>query len=510
MFKNHILLKISIILFMTLINNCQMYSQAPNWENLGLKDTVISDIAFDDSGNIYIVTELASQPPVYKSTDNGKSWESKSNGIDKWDGTSIDIDSKGNIYLTAFGGVFKSTNGGENWFRIANNLTNLEFYRVKVIPNDYIFVSNFDGIFRSTDYGITWDSTDYTYFGAQEIGINANGIMFAGNITASWASIFRSTNFGKNWVMSSQLPTNALLFPSNGDVFASVSDPPFSDIYKSTDDGLTWNRTYVFSSSNQIFKDLESDRNNNFYVIVSGDSNGVYFSSDTGRSWRYYGLSDYAGSLNCLTTDSKGNVFVGSLKDGIFRTAEGTTPVELISFDSEIENNSVKLTWITANEINNYGFEIERKENNKDWEFLYFVKGTGTSTERHIYNYKDEYQESGEYFYRLKQIDYDGSFEYSKIIEVNSNLNISSFNLFQNYPNPFNPTTKIKYSIPSVNVGNENFRSLQLKVYDILGREVAILVNEKKQPGNYEVEFDASKYNLCSGIYFYSIKSGKF
>ena len=480
-----------IIIFLL---NYSIFSQVPNWENLGLKDTIISDIVFDDSGSIYL---SASPTAVLKSTDNGKSWIPKTNGITSSTGTSLDIDSKGNIYLTAFGGVFKTTNSGENWIRIAQELTNLEFYLIKVIGDDYLFLSNFDGIFRSTDYGTTWDSTDYTYWGATELGINSKGIMFAGNFTASWFSIYKSTNLGMNWILSSKLPAFAMLFSPNGDVFAGVGSNPIfdSDIYKSSDDGLTWERTNVFSSTNQNFQDLKLDRNNNFYAIVSGDYNGMYFSGDMGKTWKYFGLSEYDGDLNCLSIDVNGNVYVGSFNNGIFRM-EKTTPVELISFNSEIENNCIILKWVTASEINNYGFEIERKENNNKWQSIGYVKGNGTNAERHIYQYRDENIKSGEYFYRLKQIDFNGTFKYSSEIESYIK-NQFKFNLEQNYPNPFNPKTEIEFTL------NEPSK-VNLKVYDLLGNLVTTLLDDYRNVGMYKLEFKGE--NLSSGIYFYIIK----
>lgn len=492
-------MKIIITLFLILLINCPIYSQVPNWEFLGLQDTVISDIAFDDSGNIYIV----SQPiAVYKSTDNGNTWKPKNNGITASNGTSIDIDSKGNIYLSTFGGVFKSTNGGDNWFRIAQELTNLEFHHVKLIPNDYVFVSNFDGIFRSTDYGLTWDSTDYTYWGGYEIGINKNGIMFVSNFSASWFSIFRSTNLGENWIFSSRLPGSTLLFSKNGDVFAGVGNNPLfdSDIYKSIDNGLTWNRTNAFITSNQIsYQDLELDMNNDFYVIVSGDYNGVYFSADTGKSWMYYGLSDLVGSLHCLAI-SNGYVYVGTLSDGLFRAPVRTIPVELVTFNTETEKNSVKLIWITATETNNYGFEVERKESNRKWIKIGFVQGRGTSSEKNMYNYKDENLKPGEYFYRLKQIDYDGSFKYSSEVKVTIE-NQYNFNLEQNFPNPFNPGTTIKFTTPQRAFVN-------LIIYNSLGEKLKTLINSYLPEGNHSVEFKLadSTLSLCSGVYFYRLE----
>lgn len=490
-----------LFLLLSLILTIDLYAQTPVWENLGLVDTVITDIASDDSGNIYIV----SQPlAVLKSTDNGKTWKPKINGITTANGTSIDIDSKGNIYLSAFGGVFKSTNGGENWFRIAQELTNLEFHLVKVIPNDYVFVSNFDGIFRSTNYGVTWDSTDYHYWGGYEIGINDNGIMFVGNFRASWFSIYRSINLGENWIFSSKLPANELLFSKNGKVHACVGNNPLfdSDIYKTTDDGLTWNRTNSFVTTSQIsYQDFEIDRNNDFYVIVgSADYKGIYLSIDTGETWSYQGLSEYVGSLSCLSIDSNGYIYAGSLSNGIFRKSGRTIPVELVSFTSETIKNDVKLIWITATELNNYGFEIERKGKNKSWAKIDFVIGAGTSTQRNFYSYMDNDLIPDEYLYRLKQIDYSGSFNYSSELRVTL-TNKYNFNLLQNYPNPFNPYTQIKYSL-------KEDALVTLKLYDILGNEIATLVEEAKTQGNYTIDFNADK--LSSGVYIYQLKANNY
>ena len=186
-------------------------------------------------------------------------------------------------------------------------------------------------------------------------------------------------------------------------------------------------------------------------------------------------------------------------------------PVELISFEASVNNDKVKLNWTTATEVNNLGYEIQRSQNSKiksqNWEKIGYVNGHGNSTTTISYEFTDTDLKVGSYSYRLKQIDLDGSFTFSNTVEVNLNVPIK-FSLAQNYPNPFNPSTKIKYSIPKV--GNANLRSLQtsLKVYDILGREVTTLVNENQQPGNYEVEFNASIHS--SGVYLYKLTAGSF
>ena len=135
-----------------------------------------------------------------------------------------------------------------------------------------------------------------------------------------------------------------------------------------------------------------------------------------------------------------------------------------------------------------------------DWQVIGFIPGFGTTTEPKSYSFVDENLSSGKYQYRLKQIDFDGSFEYSNIVEVEIN-SPTEFSLEQNYPNPFNPSTTIGFSIPE-----RSF--VTLKVYDMLGREVEVLISEQKESGNYQIGFNAS--DLSSGIYYYTLTTGNF
>jgi hypothetical protein len=151
--------------------------------------------------------------------------------------------------------------------------------------------------------------------------------------------------------------------------------------------------------------------------------------------------------------------------------------------------------------VNNYGFEVERTSlQNINWEKIGFVQGHGNSNSPKEYSYADKPLGGNEFKYRLKQIDFDGQFEYSPEVKVKLDVP-AEFSMKQNFPNPFNPTTKIEYAIPSDNL-------VQIKVYNVLGMEVATLLNEQKQAGTYNIEFNAS--SLASGIYFYKIISGKY
>jgi hypothetical protein len=179
-------------------------------------------------------------------------------------------------------------------------------------------------------------------------------------------------------------------------------------------------------------------------------------------------------------------------------------PVELTSFSAVIISNAVHLNWETATEVNNYGFEVQKLQSelsSAEWESLGFIEGYGNSNSPKQYSFVDNAINGAQKFsYRLKQIDNDGAFEYSKIIEVDVTAPIE-FSLSQNYPNPFNPSTTIKYSIPA-----KEFVSL--KVFNILGKEVAELVNSEQAEGFYNITFDGSR--LSSGVYFYKLQAGSF
>ncbi len=181
----------------------------------------------------------------------------------------------------------------------------------------------------------------------------------------------------------------------------------------------------------------------------------------------------------------------------------GPIPVELVSFNASIVDNKVTLKWLTATELNNYRFEIERRVASNQsaagsWGKIGFVQGQGTSTSSKDYLFVDANSLVGKNSYRLKQIDFGGKYEYSKIVEVVLETPLS-FKLSQNFPNPFNPTTKINYELPQ-----NSFVSL--KIFDALGREVRTLVNQQEVAGYHEVSFSAD--NLSSGVYFYSISAG--
>ncbi|MBK8984230.1 MAG: T9SS type A sorting domain-containing protein [Ignavibacteria bacterium] len=171
-------------------------------------------------------------------------------------------------------------------------------------------------------------------------------------------------------------------------------------------------------------------------------------------------------------------------------------PVELSSFVSSVSRNNVILNWTTSSEINNSGFEIERKKTGGLWEIKGAIPGNGNSAEPVNYRFTDKGLVKGNYEYRLKQIDFNGNFEYHDLTEEVIIGQPSDFSLSQNYPNPYNPVTKIDFNIPSD--GN-----VVMKVYDISGKEISTLVNEYREADYYTEFFNAS--DLASGIYYYKL-----
>ncbi|PJA95347.1 MAG: hypothetical protein CO129_12205 [Ignavibacteriales bacterium CG_4_9_14_3_um_filter_34_10] len=229
-----------------------------------------------------------------------------------------------------------------------------------------------------------------------------------------------------------------------------------------------------------------------------------------------YGINSITWSGNSRSGSTTGNSSAGTVT-GTFNNIIGgdftlgnisggsnSLPVELTAFTAFAGKGGVELNWSTATEVNNYGFEIERQilkqvqNDSNGWQKIGFVQGHGNSNSPKDYSFIDQGKVAERSrSYRLKQLDADGSFHYSDVVSVNNALG-KSFKLFAPYPNPFNPNTTIKFSIPAAS-------NVSLKIYDIIGNEIANLVNGRKDAGEYEVDFNAK--NLPSGIYFSTLRS---
>lgn len=269
--------------------------------------------------------------------------------------------------------------------------------------------------------------------------------------------------------------------------------------------------------------DADNDGDNDIFV-GNHSSNSISFYRNNGDGTFTYDfrIGVYSGAASPFfgefTGDGKMDValLVNLPPSGIGKAVTilkglntGIIPVELTSFTASVNNRTIYLNWVTASETNNRGFEVQRYfsphyslqgTDNGSWTTIGFVAGFGTTTEPRSYSFTDEIQDQGSIRYRLKQIDFDGSFNYSNVVEARVTTPLK-FELSQNYPNPFNPITRINYQLKE-----KGFVSL--KIFDMLGMEVANLVNETQAEGQYSVVFDAS--NLPSGVYIYSLRVNDF
>jgi hypothetical protein len=207
----------------------------------------------------------------------------------------------------------------------------------------------------------------------------------------------------------------------------------------------------------------------------------------------------YEDMYQCSQTgkfDSTANAILRGVMDymGI------VVPVELYSFTVQAQNQKIILKWTTATELNNNGFEIQRRVTENDFATIGFVRGEGTTTNQTEYSYIDKDLTDGKYYYRLKQIDFNGTYEYSSVVEVDVR-SLDDYTLEQNYPNPFNPATTIGYVL-------KEKTNTKLILFSTIGEEIAVLVNEVQEKGFHKVNFNASAFT--SGVYFYRLHAGDF
>jgi len=255
--------------------------------------------------------------------------------------------------------------------------------------------------------------------------------------------------------------------------------------------GDHWNLNICFSGSTPYLSYLESGH--------------PYVKRFNGTNWVNVG---YPNSLpNSYSIDFKIHddipylAYANYTEGGLFRFLDEPLSVRVENFSASLNKMGVQLDWTTSFEEQNSRFEIERCDEMKHWITLGSVKGSGTTIEQVSYTFTDRNLIAGKYKYRLKQIDFNGNFEYFELAEE-VNIGIpEKYSLSQNYPNPFNPVTNLEFGI-------SNLGFVSLKIYDVTGRELVTLVNEIKEPGYYKIQFNAA--DLSSGVYFYRMTAGDF
>jgi photosystem II stability/assembly factor-like uncharacterized protein len=421
----------------------------------------IKSIILDDAnpGTFLVAIDSSPNDKIYKTTDDGQTWMLKLNeGQMSIFGIPMEQDPShpDTIYTMVDDKFKRSTNFGDTWITIASNFGPvLAPCDIAVFPDTSIILigDNGTGIFRSLDYGLTWAQVFST---SGEIPTFAVDYMNPGTVWATkWSGgggFLKSTDYGANWTTVSEFNGIGMwgvhVQPDNSNLVMNACYSCGSS-WRSVNGGATWTQISLPSTNYQIF-------------IVDS-------------------ITQFA---------AQGNGFY-KLNSDLF------IPVELTSFTAETSENEISLNWTTATELNNQGFEIERSSDNQTFEKIGFVPGFGTTTELKSYTYKIIEFYSGTQYFRLKQIDFDGTYEYSDAIEVEA-LIPGQFTLFQNYPNPFNPSTSIKFSIPVDS-------NVKLKLFNLLGQEVAELLNSEISAGIHQVDFNAS--GLSSGTYFYVLEA---
>lgn len=498
---------------------------------------------------------------LIRSTNNGFDWERIRQGyINNLNSICMINENKGWV-VGDEGIILNTTNGGNNWIKY-DSITNTNLRDILFISENEGWMVGDSGIaFRTNNNGQNWEPVNLfgnvnlnsIFFFNPDKGwiAGSNGSIYAttdggnqwelqnSNTTDNLSSIFftdeysgwcvktlgpsallSTTNGGNIWNSSSNvyLLLYSIYFTnsSNGWIVGGGSEYgnlDYGQIFHTADGGASWQR-YLFGYGSdwgyRFFDIYFLDQNRGWVIGRYLTSNGQHregvigYTTTAGTSLTFQ-RSSTANGLVSVSVRDESKVWVAGSNGTILYNSNSVVPVELINFSGYSQNGQVFLKWNTASELNNQRFEIERKlisENlASDWAMIGYKTGKGTSTKMNDYTFIDDISKlnTAVIEYRLKQIDYSGSFTYSEIVEIHT-LPLF-FSLSQNYPNPFNSITNIEYQIP-----NNYF--VALKVYDVLGNEIVTLVNEQKNQGQYSVDFDASK--LPSGVYFYRIQAGSY
>ena len=354
---------------------------------------------------------------------------------------------------------------------------------------------------RSTDFGSTWTTISSSFGPINapcdiEVFPDTSVIIIGDNGTG----IFTSNDYGLTWSQtlntSGEIPTVSVDFQNAGVAWATKWSGG-GGMLKSTDYGQTWNSVSYFGSINMWGVHIQPNDGNIILANSYSTSPGSWRSTDAGATWTPINISStgyQVYSVDSVTQfAAQGNGFY-KLDSPFF------IPVELTSFNATITNGSITLNWSTATELNNLGFDIEQSFDNNIFNKIDFVSGYGTTTETKIYTYTISNTSTSKQYFRLKQIDFDGSFEYSSAVEVEG-FAPKEFSLKQNYPNPFNPSTKIGFTLPLES-------EVKITVYNLIGQKITEIVNSKFSAGSHSVDFNAT--DLSSGIYLYKIEAGNF
>jgi photosystem II stability/assembly factor-like uncharacterized protein len=496
--KNYYSIHFSAILFLILLTS--LSSAQTGWYNqVSGTNQGLFGIHFSDINNGVVV---GTSGIILRTSNGGNTWVQQNSGTDAvlFDVSFVDLNNGYNTGL--LGTILKTTDGGETWISQTSGVTTALFSIFFTDINNGTAVGHFGTILRTTNGGTTW---------VQQSGGTTTGLRSVfftdinnGYIVGDNGLVLRTTNGGNDWsalFTGIQVNLQGVSFTDiNTGTVVGGSNLTGSQIFRTTDGGLSWILQYSILS--EVLTDVHFTDSQSGTAV--GWNGSILRTTDGGTTWVEQNSNSPSFLSSVFFVNSDIGFTVGD-SGTILATIDGGIPVELISFNAFSENNNVTLQWITGSEINNSGFEVERNQKSEDgirteWEKISFINGKGTTSESQTYSFTDKGLVPGYYLYRLKQIDYNGSYEYSEVLEVEMELP-DEISLSQNYPNPFNPTTTITFSLPkSINI--------KLQVYNLLGEMITELFNGFKEAGTHTVEFNATEFN--SGLYFYRIEAEGF
>ncbi len=446
-----------------------------------------------------VASDGATSSELLKTTDAGESWSKITTPNYRNYSTFWLNDQVGFIGQRGTSGIYKTTDGGTTWNALTLPVggTNGIWYDIYFQDaNTGYACGTSNALIKTTDGGATWSVLTTPFSSGNTLysmhGFGPNTFMIVGS-ASRWAyTTDGGATFTTGLVPGTSTALYSVHFSGNTGLIVGSS----GRAWISTDGGVNWTQQTTNSLSTLYSAYMVSP----LIGWIGGSGGTILYTTNGGASWvtPFSPLSSIHTTYDI--TSAGGYLFlVGGAGGHVIRTfADPNIPVELTSFSASVSDNDVVLSWATATETNNSGFEIERKTGS-DWESVGFVAGAGTSTQPKSYSFTDANPGVSKVSYRLKQIDLDGTFSYSNAIEVS--FNPVTFNLEQNYPNPFNPATTIRFSIP-------DDANVKLDIYNASGELVQTLINTGMKKGFHSVNFNAS--GLASGIYLYKIEAGTF
>ncbi len=425
----------------------------------------------------------------------------------------VDYNDPNYVFMSTQNGyLMRSSDAGSTWYDIGSVGNSAWLSPYWQHPTDFnkVYAAIGQRIFRSTSRGApgTWPSFSATFTtnritSVAQSSVTVTNMIAVSSYYTSTPDIDRSSDEGATWTDITSNVTNAgftgtdiqrvIADPVNGNTFyitrASYSG---GQVIKTTNFGTNW--TNVSGNLPLVpVNDLFIDPANTNHLYAGNDF-GVYWSTNGGTNWiKLSNGMPFVPVLDFSFFSNGGSRYLRAATHGrgVYElNIDSPLPVELSSFIASAKEDNILLKWTTETEINNYGFEVERSVDQDDFKKIGFVIGNGNSNSPKDYTFTDKFL-NGFLSYRLKQIDNDGSFTYSDIVEVEA-LTVKDFAVYQNYPNPFNPVTSIKFKIPAES-------KVKLTITNLLGEEISTILNQQQSPGIHEVQWDGG--NNASGVY---------